>query len=96
MSLAPCPSCSRHVRIAEPVCPFCASSLALVEPARVRVERLGRAALFTVGAAVVVAGASGCAMYGGPPVYTNDAGNDAAILAMYGGPPIDSGANGDT
>ena len=94
MSLAPCPSCSRHVRTSEATCPFCAASVSLIAIApRSQVERLGRAALFSVFAASVTA----CNVYGGPPerdaAIADDAGTDAAILAMYGGPPVDAGTD---
>jgi hypothetical protein len=62
-------------------------------------QRLGRAAIFTFGAAVA-AGTSGCAMntlYGAAPdegivdaVAQSDSGNDAGLLAHYGGPPVDA------
>ena len=31
-SLAPCPSCMRHVQVTEPACPFCAAPLAELAP----------------------------------------------------------------
>jgi hypothetical protein len=103
MSLAPCPSCSRHVRRTERACPFCGSAIALdgAPIAQPPFVRLGRAAIFTFGAAVA-AGAPGCstyALYGAPAIDTgvaqdaapsNDAGDDAGVVAHYGGPPIDA------
>jgi hypothetical protein len=72
--LAPCPSCARHVRIADAACPFCGGALddafretsaraaaARTAPARSigPGRRLGRAALFAFGGAAL-AGTSGC------------------------------------
>jgi hypothetical protein len=61
--LSPCPSCHRHVRVEETVCPFCEA--ALPERARVGVRttpaprgRLSRTALFAAGATLM--GAAAC------------------------------------
>ena len=50
--LVPCPECQRHVRARETSCPFCAAAL---DPSNAAVpalptQRLGRAALFGLGA----------------------------------------------
>lgn len=45
MSLAPCPSCRRHVRVRETQCPFCAAALPQLVARNVVLPRLGRAAL---------------------------------------------------
>jgi hypothetical protein len=53
--LAPCPACSRHVRVTEPTCPFCGDGLAMAgtqAPALPK-TRLGRAATFAFGATLV-------------------------------------------
>ncbi|HTA89788.1 MAG TPA: hypothetical protein VK745_09445 [Polyangiaceae bacterium] len=55
--LVPCPECSRHVRVSETQCPFCALPLDLAgtpEPQLPR-SRLGRAATFAFGATLVSA-----------------------------------------
>jgi hypothetical protein len=55
--LVPCPECSRHVRVSETECPFCALPLDLAgtpEPQLPR-TRLGRAATFAFGATLVSA-----------------------------------------
>ena len=59
--LSPCPSCHRHVRVEETVCPFCSAAL----PERAGPEtitapraRLSRAALFAAGATLL--GAAAC------------------------------------
>jgi hypothetical protein len=55
--LVPCPECSRHVRVSETQCPFCALPLDLAgtpEPLLPR-SRLGRAATFAFGATLVSA-----------------------------------------
>jgi hypothetical protein len=57
--LVPCPECSRHVRVTEAECPFCALPLDLAgtpEPQLPR-RRLGRAATFAFGATLVSASA---------------------------------------
>jgi hypothetical protein len=57
--LVPCPECSRHVRVSEKECPFCASSLDLAgtpEPQLPR-GRLSRAATLAFGATLVSASA---------------------------------------
>jgi hypothetical protein len=57
--LVPCPECSRHVRVSETACPFCALPLDLAgtpEPQLPR-TRLGRAATFAFGATLVSAAA---------------------------------------
>jgi hypothetical protein len=57
--LVPCPQCSRHVRVSETACPFCALPLDLAgtpEPQLPR-TRLGRAATFAFGATLVSASA---------------------------------------
>src|SRR5450432_2985721 len=55
--LVPCPECSRHVRVSETECPFCALPLNLAgtpEP-QLPKTRLGRAATFAFGATLVSA-----------------------------------------
>jgi len=57
--LVPCPECSRHVRVSEAACPFCALPLDLAgtpEP-QLPKTRLGRAATFAFGATLVSASA---------------------------------------
>lgn len=106
MSLTPCSSCARHVRRSELACPFCGASLSLeVAPtSRTTAERLGRAAIFSFGAALVTT-ASGCgslvAAYGAPAPDTGmpdtgivqDAGTDGGPMTLYGGPPQDAGVD---
>lgn len=110
-ALAPCPSCARHVRRGERACPFCASSLASASSPATRspTERLGRAALFTFGAALATT-ASACAgnpvpLYGAPPhdaalqndaASADDAGTDGGGGTLYGGPPQDAAVDIDT
>jgi len=60
--LVPCPECSRHVRVSESQCPFCALPLDLAESPEPRLpsERLSRAATLafnTTRAATVALGA---------------------------------------
>ena len=94
MSLSPCTSCARHVRRTESACPFCGAVLALeAAPTRVISERLGRAALFSIGAAAIT-NLVGCgASTGIPSPSAPDAGQVAmrhdvgTVLAAYGGGP---------
>lgn len=69
MSLAPCPSCARHVKTSEKSCPFCKSALpeSLADSAIPgATHRLGRAAAFAFTASLTVAGCSaGIAPVGG-------------------------------
>lgn len=76
--LAPCPGCSRHVRVADRACPFCGTSFASTLTARPDLDgrrRLSRAALVTFAATL---GAAGC----GASVSTTDAsaGNDTGVV----------------
>jgi hypothetical protein len=60
MQLEPCPSCHRHVRTDETVCPFCAASIetamATASPRALPDRRLGRAALVSFGLSVAAVG----------------------------------------
>lgn len=91
-TLLPCPSCARHVRASSTTCPFCATAITLVAPTpRVITERLGRAALFTLGAAAIVT-APGCIMASpayGIPAY------DSGPVAQDAGTQPDSGSTPD-
>ncbi|MBW2463548.1 MAG: hypothetical protein JRH11_17995 [Deltaproteobacteria bacterium] len=92
--LLPCPGCDRHVRVAEPVCPFCGEAIPLAMqnagPAPVPGRRLGRAARFAFGAAVAGAVAfTGC---GDDTSPTPDTGT---IGPAYGA-PADTGVDPDT
>jgi len=52
--LTPCPTCQRHVRNIESVCPFCGDALALSQlPHALPRSRLGRAATFAFGATLL-------------------------------------------
>jgi hypothetical protein len=85
MSLTPCPSCSRHVRASTPVCPFCASAIAVAPTAApVLAERLGRAALFAFGAAVAT-NAAACSMSTTPPADTGTVSGDTGTGAADAG-----------
>ena len=61
MSLAPCPSCSRHVKTTEPSCPFCKATIAELAAAPVPFvqRRMTRAAAYAFSASLAVAGCSG-------------------------------------
>ncbi len=93
--LLPCPTCARHVRRTESVCPFCAGALALGAAPLPRLPdvRLGRAATFAFGAAVAtsVAACSGgvTPAYGAPAVDSSL--RDAATV---GDASVDDAASG--
>ena len=88
MTLEPCPSCHRHVRTSETVCPFCSAAIASAmasAPARVAPKgRLGRAALMsfglTVGAAAAAAPLESCS----DDDDAKDVGHNA--VPLYGAP----------
>lgn len=80
-ALAPCPSCSRHVRASSGRCPFCGAALpddlaARVAPAPS--QRLSRAALAVFGAALA---AGACNRPG------RDGTDTSTIVQPYGAPP---------
>ena len=80
-TLEPCPSCARHVRVAESKCPFCSAALTVRVPRRLAdVSRLSRAARVAFGAAL----AAGCASDPGPaPVSPDPA---PTVVPAYGAP----------
>ncbi len=83
--LRPCPCCSRHVRVSEPACPFCAGKLddafrSMPSPRVRAVGRLSRAALFALGA-------SGLAACGGTGGGSGTGSDTRSVIAPYGGPP---------
>ena len=62
--LAPCPGCTRHLRVSESVCPFCGVAIVpgtLVGRSQPRITQnsLGRAAIFAFGSAIAST-APGC------------------------------------
>ncbi len=90
--LNPCPSCNRHVRAADIVCPFCSAP----QPSRApRVEaalprpRLNRTAMFAAGAALASMSMAACSSTTNPA----DAGTDGASGGGAGGA---AGATGGT
>jgi hypothetical protein len=97
--LLPCPQCSRHHRVCEPVCPFCGGALPACSGATAMNthDRMSRAMLFASGA--VLLGAAACApvaVYGAPAppfVPSQDAGSDAA--GGGGVKPTDAGVHDD-
>jgi hypothetical protein len=89
--LLPCPHCSRHHRVCEPVCPFCGGSLPACKPAPPTTARgrLNRATLFAAGAALL--GGASCdnrstiVHYGLPGIVTNPDGSGDTANALDGG-----------
>ena len=73
MTLVPCNTCRRHVRLDEASCPFCGGAVpAAIASPETSTPRLGRAALAALGAIGVGLGLAGCptpmaTLYGGPP-----------------------------
>ena len=104
VSFSPCPACSRHVRVSEDRCPFCAASIAglpVAPRARPRAG-LGRAALFAFGIAALAPGCYDHHLRGGevlePAVDAAPLGPDAgSSVALYGtpAPEVDGGQEED-
>jgi hypothetical protein len=94
--LHPCPDCARHVRAADATCPFCGAALpgthrdALSRPEPTR--RLGRTALFALGAAAVATsiGVAGCSRDHGPSGGTDAGAAPDSGSATDGGPAEDA------
>ena len=84
MSLAPCPSCSRHVKTTEASCPFCQTAIAprTVAPVPFVQKRMTRAAAYAFSASLAVGGCAGSVTNtgdGGTEGGTKDGGaNDGA------------------
>ena len=101
--LAPCASCSRHVRTSEAACPFCAAPLtnrAIPIEAPGTTQRVSRAAAFALTASLAVTGCGGTVVQGAPGdsgprdgSSKSDATTDGAPddeggpLVHYGAPP---------
>lgn len=59
--LVPCPGCARHVRFAEPACPFCGDSSPRPAPRRASpIAKRSRAAILGATLATTAAAAAGC------------------------------------
>ncbi len=82
--LTPCPSCTRHVKVGPPSCPFCGGQVPTPAPRAVTLplgRPLSRAALMFAGAAAVSACSSSST------TATGDAAVDTGHgLPAYGGP----------
>ncbi len=92
--LTPCPSCSRHVKVGPPSCPFCGGAVPVDVPARVVAagRPLSRAALLFAGAAAVTA----CSSSTTSPTPPKDAEVDTGhAVAAYGVAITDSGEPGN-
>lgn len=83
MSLAPCPTCTRHLRLQETACPFCGAATATqLEPTGGKVVLGVSRAMLVFGSVVALsAAASACGephatatIYGGPPPAAEDGG----------------------
>jgi hypothetical protein len=92
--LLPCPTCARHVRRTESVCPFCRSAVAFGEAPLPRLPevRLGRAATFAFGAAIATSVAA-CSTGSPVPAYgapAPDTGSVDAASGTDGGSAVDA------
>jgi hypothetical protein len=86
--LTPCPSCSRHVKVGPPSCPFCGGDVPVNVPARPSLvgRPLSRAALMFAGAATVAACSSTSASVFIPDSgQPHDDGSHGAPVPLYGG-----------
>jgi hypothetical protein len=92
--LVPCPECSRHVRISETQCPFCAQplDLASVPEPRLPQGRLSRAATFAFGA--TLASATALAACGGSAEESSTNGAGAGGAPSGAGGTRTDGGNG--
>lgn len=107
LALLPCPSCQRHVRANDALCPFCGDTLPASYAGTLRVKtplaRLGRAALFTLGASLAGAATTACDSDDPAPVNDSgvaaqDSGSDASVIVDAGADavvPGDAGAGVD-
>ena len=104
--LSPCPSCSRHVKVGPPVCPFCGGDVPTTVPARSFAKAAGkpltRAAVLFAGAAAVTAcfdDSKGTEPAVDGSTQGDDAGgdNDGQAVAAYGvmAAPPDAGEPDD-
>ena len=92
--LAPCPTCARHVKKNEQACPFCSAVLSLekIVNRSAPAQRLGRAATFAFGAAVVTS----LAACSGPTAPTDaGSGTDSGGAGDASG-TVDSGGGTDS
>ncbi len=102
--LVPCPRCSRHVRVAEPSCPFCSAAFtreALPSPRVGTTQRLGRGKTFAFASAIAVVGCAGAVEPsgdGGADTVVRDTVTPAdtspptdTVVPVDVGPPIDDG-----
>jgi len=94
--LVPCPECSRHVRVSEHECPFCALPLDLSAAPQPRLpsERLSRAATLAFGAtlASVTALAACSGTDAQVPVYGAPAGGSANLAGAAGAASAGAGS----
>ncbi|MGZ3418097.1 MAG: hypothetical protein ACXWUG_29410 [Polyangiales bacterium] len=96
MSLAPCPSCRRHVQLESERCPFCGAACSGLEPRVLPTRRLSRSALVTFASAVAVAGCGeSVSLYGAPIPDTGtiaqDSGADATDASDSADDVVDTG-----
>lgn len=100
--LVPCPECSRHVRVSEKECPFCALPLDLANtpPPPLPRGRLSRAATFAFGAtfvsATAISACGGDAEESGVPNagaagLASAGANVGGTVPPYGSPPEPTG-----
>lgn len=94
--LAPCPGCSRHVKVGDAACPFCGAAAPITAPApRAVAKGATRAA---IAALAFAAAASAAACDGQTKVAAlpeDDAGDAASVVDAAGGDASDAGATSD-
>lgn len=79
MNFAPCPTCQRHVKVADARCPFCGKSA----PA----SRTPAAAVLLFGIGLAVGGCSSSTETPAPVSDASDAADTPMMDAAYGPPP---------
>ena len=97
--LVPCPECSRHVRVSETECPFCALPLDLASTPEPQLPktRLGRAATFAFGATLISATAlAACSSDGDDSTGAGGATSAAGTGAGGATSTAGTGAGGST
>lgn len=92
-TLAPCPSCKRHVKVSEGSCPFCKHVLPSELNAKgdVSIRGLSRAAAYALSASIVVVGCTGGP---GDPTENGTSGGTSGTSGTSGGSSGSTGTSG--
>ncbi len=92
--LTPCPSCTRHVKVGPPTCPFCGGDVPVPAPRAVSLpvgKPLTRVAIALAGAAAVSACSSSSTSGPAPTVDASADADSGHPIAAYGTPVFDAG-----